>query len=143
MFITHKKDFIPSFVGNDMFIFSGIEIAAYSPWFICEVPEYEDGDDEAICTTTHLIADIDTLAEFCQLRKIEKTYLVSPGHLNSSESWALARLLKVSKAQYDFDGGKKQVYRFETENGTIFENDLSGLNKLVPTLTFQTILTFQ
>lgn len=143
MFIAHKRDFIPSFLGDEMFIFNGIEIVAYSPWFFCEVEEFEEGDDEAICTTTHLIADIEKLAEFSQMKKIERTYLVSPGHLNNSDSWALARLLTVSKAEYPFEGGQKLVYRFETERGTIFESDLIGRREIENALSFQTILTFE
>jgi hypothetical protein len=118
-------------------------MGTYSPWFLCEVPEYEDGDDESICTTTHLIADIEKLTAFSLTKKIEKTYVVSPGYLNNSDSWALARLLTVSKAEYSFNGGCKHVYRFETEDGAILEHDLSGLNEPGNILTFQTILTFQ
>ena len=143
MFITHRSDFIPSFLGSDMFLFSGIEMGTYSPWFLCEVPEYEEGEDEAICKTTHLIADIEKLAEFSQSKKIEKSYLISPGHLNNTENWAFARLLTVSKADYNYEGGLKHVYRFETENGDVLEYDLTGLNEPGNTLTFQTILRFQ
>lgn len=143
MFITHKNDFIPSLLGNDMFIFSGIEMGTYSPWFLCEVPEYEEGDDEAICTTTHLLADVEKLTEFTLSKKIEKTYVVTPGHLNKSDSWSLARLFKVSKAEFIYEGSRKQVYRFETEDGGILEYDLTGLNEPGCELEFQTILTFQ
>lgn len=143
MFITHRSDFVPSILGNDTFIFSGIEMGTYSPWFLCEVPEFEEGDDEAICTTTHLIADIEKLTTFSQSKKIQKSYVVSPGHLNKSDSWAFDRLLTVSKAVYNHEGRSKEVYRFETENGSILEYDLTGLNHPGNTLNFQTILKFQ
>lgn len=143
MFITHRSDFIPSILGDDMFIFSGIEMGTYSPWFLCEVPEFEVGEDESICSTTHLIADVEKLTEFSQSKRIDKTYVVSPGHLNKSDSWAFDRLLTVSKAEYNHNGRSKEVYRFETANGAILEYDLTGLNEPGNTLTFQTILTFQ
>lgn len=142
MFLVSKDELKKSFFDGEVFSLNKFELSAFMPWFLCEVPEFEDDSDEAVCTTTHLIGDVDDLADFAQSRKIDKTYLVSPGHLMNQENWSLNRLKSVSLATYTYDDYKSIVYRFVTDTGQVIYHDVSGLNKVKHELTFKTILKF-
>lgn len=142
MFLVSKDELKKSFFDGEVFSLNKFELSAFMPWFLCEVPEFEDDSDEAVCTTTHLIGDVDDLADFAQSRKIDKTYFVSPGHLMNQESWSLNRLKSVSLATYTYDDYKSIVYRFVTDTGQVIYHDVSGLNKVKHELTFKTILQF-
>jgi hypothetical protein len=142
MFLASKDELKRSFFDGEIFSLNKFELSAFMPWFICEVPEFEEDSDEAVCTTTHLIGDIDDLADFAESRKVDKTYLVSPGHLLNQDNWSLSRLKSVSIATYIDDKYKSSVYRFEIDTGQVIEHDISGLNKGQYELTFEKILQF-
>ncbi|KQT34158.1 hypothetical protein [Methylophilus sp. Leaf414] len=142
MFLASQIDLRKAFFDGEIFSLNKIELSAFMPWFICEVPEFEDDSEEAVCTTTHLIGDIDDLANFAVSHKIDKTYVISPGHLINQENWSLTRLKSISSATYQDEDYKSIVYRFETDTGQVIEHDISGLNKGKYELTFETILQF-
>lgn len=141
MFITHKSNVNKHIIDSEIMTVSGVELSAYDFWFLCEVPEHDD-DNEVICSTTLLLDDINVLAEIANSKKPAKAYLVSPGYKNKSENWVLQILKTVYKADYSFEDGNSCIYRFETENGQAFDQDISGMNKNTEGLNFQTILRF-
>lgn len=142
MFLASKKDLQKAFFDGETFSLNKFELSALMPWFICEVPEFEDDSEEAVCTTTLLIGDIQDLANLAVSRKIDKTYVVSPGHLLNQDNWSLTRLKSISHATYIEDEYLSSVYRFETVNGQVIEHDISGSNNGKYDLTFETILQF-
>ncbi|MGP1715808.1 MAG: hypothetical protein ACTS9Y_16195 [Methylophilus sp.] len=142
MFLASQIHLRKAFFDGENFSLNKIELSAFMPWFICEVPEFDDDSEEPVCTTTHLIGDIDDLAKFAGSRKIDKTYVISPGHLLNQDNWSLTRLKAISSATYQDDEYKSTVYRFETDTGQVIEHDISGLNKDKNELTFETILQF-
>lgn len=142
MFLASKNDLQNAFFDGETFSLNKFELSAFMPWFICEVPEFEDDSDEAVCTTTHLIGDIDELANFAGNCKVDKTYLVSPGHLLNQDNWTLTRLKSISHATYTEDDYTSSVYRFETDSGQVIDHDISGLNKGKYKLMFEKILQF-
>lgn len=140
MLIAHKNNVKQDIFDRDVLMISGAELAIYHPWFLCEVPEFDEVN-EVILSTTYLLDDIDTLAELA-LKKPMKAYLVSPGYMNKSANWALELLKKVSKANYSFSDGSSCIYRYETATGQAFDHDISGLNESKEGLDFQAILLF-
>lgn len=142
MFLASQSDLRKAFFDGEIFSLNKIELSAFMPWFICEVPEFDDDSEEAVCTTTHLIGDICDLANLAGSRKIDKTYVITPGHLLNQDSWSLTRLKSISSATYQDEGYRNTVYRFETESGQVIEHDVSGLNKGRDRLIFETILQF-
>lgn len=142
MFLASKKDLQKAFFDGETFSLNKFELSAFMPWFICEVPEFEEDSEEAVCTTTHLIGDIEDLAQLAGSRKIDKTYVVSPGHLLNQDNWTLTRLKSISLATYIDNDYLSSVYRFETDNGQLIEHDISGSNNGKYELTFETILQF-
>lgn len=141
MFIAHKDNFIPSF-WEDSFNFSGVELISFSPWFMCEVPQFEKGSVEAVFKSTHLIGDVINLHHFAQVNEIEKTYIVTPAHLNNTESWSIRRLKSISKAIYQIEDYANVIYRFETETGDCIDYDVGGFGRDVLNLKFDAILKF-
>ncbi|MGQ3170522.1 MAG: hypothetical protein ACT6RZ_08865 [Methylophilus sp.] len=141
MFIAHKNDYIPSFFDGE-FNFSGLELPAFLPWFMCEVPQFEEDSEEAVCTSTYLIGDVDKLSEFAITNKIDKTYIVSPGYMTKTDNWSLLRLKSVAQATYKIDDHESRIYRFEIEDGKFIDQDVNGLSKQDVKLKFETILHF-
>lgn len=141
MFIAHKSDFIPSFFDDEL-QFSGLELPAFLPWFMCEVSQFEEDADEAVCTSTYLIGDMNKLSELAVTNKINKTFIVSPGYMTKTENWSLMRLKSVAQAIYKSDDYESRIYRFEIEGGTFIDQDVSGLSKQGDELNFETILQF-
>ena len=137
MFLVSHNDLRKAFFDGESFSFNKLELTGYMPWFICEVPEFEDDSDEAVCTTTHLIGDIEDLSDFASANKIAKTYVASPGHLIAAENWSLIRIKSISHATYTYEDYKSNVYRFETDTGQVIEHDISGLNKDVYSIDFE------
>lgn len=142
MFLAHKEDFVPSFFAEEAFVFSGLELPAFLPWFMCEVPQFEEGDVEAVCSSTYLIGDVNKLSEFAVTNKIDKTFIVSPGYMTNTENWSLMRLKSVSQAIYKADDYESRIFRFEIEGGTFIDQHVSGLSKQIDGLKFETILHF-
>lgn len=122
--------------------FTSLELPAFLPWFVCDVPQYEEGSDEALFTTTYLIGDLDRLSAFARTNKIEKTYIISPGHMNQSANWSMLRLMSVSQASYTVDDAENQIFRFELEGGKFIVQDLNGVIRQNTQLEFKTILEF-
>ena len=141
MFIANKDNFIPSF-WEDSFNFSGVELISFSPWFMCEVPQFEKGSVEATFRSTHLIGDVINLHHFASMNEIEKTYIVTPANLNKTESWSIHRLRSISKAIYQIEDYANIIYRFETEIGKFLDYDLGGFGGDLLNLKFDTILKF-
>jgi hypothetical protein len=142
MFLADKNEIRRAFFDGETFSLNTLELSAFLPWFICEVPEFEDESEEAVCVTTRLIGDIKDLSELACNRKLGKTYVVSPGRLVSSENWSLIRLKSVSLATYTHEDFHSSIYRYETEVGQFIEHDLSGFRDASEVLNFQTILRF-
>lgn len=84
MFLVSHNDLRKAFFDGESFSFNKLELTGYMPWFICEVPEFEDDSDEAVCTTTHLIGDIEDLSDFASANKIAKSVVyLCPALTNS------------------------------------------------------------
>lgn len=141
MFITHKENVKPHILEKDAVTVSGIELMAYLPWFLCEVPEVDE-ENEIVCFTTILISEVETLAELVYIKKPVKAYLVSPGHINNSDDWALNSIKTIYLAKYSFESGISHIYRFETENGDLIDHDVTGMSGDREGLSFQPILHF-
>lgn len=142
MFLASKVEIQNAFFDGEIFSLNKFELSAFMPWFICEVHEYDDDSEEVVCTTTHLIGDIEELANLACTHKIDKTYLVCPGHILNQESWSMTRLKSISHATYTHDEYKSSVYRFETFTGGMIEYDIRGMNEGKYRLTFETIMQF-
>ena len=141
MFIAHKDNILPSF-WEDSLNFSAVELISFSPWFMCEVPQFEKGSVQAVSRSTHLIGDVLSLHQFAKMNEIEKTYMVTPANLNNTENWSIKRLKSISKAIYQIDDYSNVVYRFETETGDILDYDAGGFARDVLNLKFDAILNF-
>lgn len=141
MFIAHKNNFIPSFY-EDSFNFSGLELISFSPWFMCEVPQFENGSAEAVFRSTHLIGDVINLYHFAMMHEIEKTYILTPAQLNKTENWSINRLKSISKAIYQAENYENVVYRFETEMGDFFDHTITDFEANFENLKFDIILKF-
>lgn len=138
MFIAHKDNVIPSF-WEDSLNFSGVELTSFSPWFMCQVPHYDEGSVVAAYRSTHLIGDVISLYHFSKTHDIEITYILAPAHMTKTQYWSMRRLRSVSKAIYKIDDYQNLVYRFETENG-ILDYDIGGLAKGSIDLKFEPIV---
>lgn len=141
MFIAHVDNLLPSF-WEDSLNFSGVELISFSPWFMCEVPQYDEDSSEAVCKSTYLIGDIINLHHFAKLHEIEKTYLITPAHMTESENWSIKRLKSISKAIYKIEDYENLVYRFETVTGEFLDNDKGGFAQDMDSLQFETLLKF-
>lgn len=141
MFIAHRDNFVPAIFQDEMF-FTSLELPAFLPWFVCDVPQYEEGSDEALFTTTYLIGDLDKLSAFAGANKIEKTFIISPGHMNKTANWSMLRLFSISQATYKDEESESQIFRFELEGGKFIDQDLKGISKHNAKLEFKTILDF-
>lgn len=95
-----------------------------------------------LCTTTHLLSDINKLTEFASNNQTAKAYVISPGYLNKSKSWKLQILKSVLQAKYKVNDESGCIYRFEVENGCGFDHDLQGKREFSEDLNFKTILKF-
>lgn len=140
MFFIHKSALRQDIFDRNSVFFSSAELPLFQPWFLCEVPEYED--DEILTYTTYLFADLESLTLFANSQTPTRTYVMSPGHMNKSEKWMLQTLKAVSQAKYTNDSGSNTVYRFEFEDGEAFDRDLSGMGQTIQELNFQTVLKF-
>lgn len=140
MFFTLKTNLQQDVFDRSAVLFSKAEIPLYQPWFLCEVPEFEN--DEILSYTTYVLADLDSLRAFTETQMPVRAYVLSPGCLNNSETWKLQILKAVSKAQYQHDTGSTTVYRYEVENGVVFDDYSGGISQLAHSLSFQTILQF-
>lgn len=142
MFIAHKDDVLPSF-WEDSFNFSGVELTSFSPWFMCEVPQFEKGSLKVAFRSTYLIGDVINLHQFARSHEIEKTYLVTPAHLNKTTNWSIYRLKSIAKAIFQTNDYENIVYRFETaEMGYFLDQDIDELIANNLNLKFDTILKF-
>lgn len=141
MFVAHINNLIPSF-WDDSFNVSEVELLSFSPWFMCEMLQFEKGSNEPALRSTHLIGDVINLHHFAKINEIEKTYIVIPAHLNKSGSWSIRRLKSVSKAVCKIEEKTNVVYRFETEKGELLDYDFSGFLIDEPNLKFDSILKF-
>lgn len=141
MFISHKDDLIPSF-WEDSLNFSGVELISFSPWFMCEVPQFERGSLNAAFRSTHLIGDVINLYHFAMKHQIEKTYILTPAQLNKTESWSINRLKSISKAIYETEDYANVVYRFETEMGEFFDHVIEDFEANFLNLKFDIFLKF-
>lgn len=142
MFIAHKDDILPSF-WEDSLNFSGVALISFSPWFVCEVPQFEKDSLKVAFRSTYLIGDVINLHHFAKIHEIEKTYIVTPAHLNKTENWSINRLKSISKAIYQSEDYKQVVYRFETaEMGYFLDRDVDELGAIKSKLQFDMILKF-
>lgn len=141
MFVAHVDNLLPSF-WEDSLNFSGVELISFSPWFMCEVPQFDVGSSEAICKSTYLIGDIINLHLFARLHEIETTYLITPAHMTESENWSIKRLKSISKAIYKAEEYENLVYRFETVTGEFLDHDHGGFAEDIDSLQFETFLKF-
>lgn len=140
MFIAHIDNVAPSF-WEDSLNFSGVELISFSPWFMCEVAQYEEGSAEPVYRSTHLIGDVTSLHHLSRMHDIERTYVLAPAHLTKTQYWSLLRLKSLSKAIYQIDDYQNLVYRFETENG-VLDYDIGGLAGDEVDLKFEPIMQF-
>lgn len=143
MFLANVSEVRTAYFDGELITLSNVKLEAFTPWYICEVSEFEEHSDKLVCITNYLISDIKNLFECLEHRKVNKTYMVSPGHLLNTDGWSLVRLKSISQANYTYENYKCVVYRFETDTGELIEDDVSGLNEGKYQLDFQTILQFE
>lgn len=142
MFLASNDELRRSLFDGENFSLNQIELPAFMPWFMCEVPQFEEDSDEAVCTSTYLIGDVNKLSEFAGINKIDKTFIISPGYVAKTENWCLLRLISIAQASYKIDDSESRIYRFEIDDGTFIEQDVSGMSTSSDGLKFETILHF-
>lgn len=142
MFLANVSEVRIAFFDGELITLNNLALPAFVPWYICEVSEFEKESGKLACITTHLISDIKNLTDFVESRKINRTYMVSPGHLLNKDNWSLIRIKSISQANYTDENYKSSVYRFETDTGEFIDHDVSGLNEGKYKLEFKTILQF-
>lgn len=143
MFISSKKELRNHRQCDDSVYIPKVALPCKTPIFLCEVDEFEANREEPVCSSQYLVSDVEHLSTFAESNKISSTYLVSPGYLNQTGEWSLNKLMAISRAEYVNENCSSYVYRFEFEQGTSMDHDISGLNKNRNELTFKSILNFK
>lgn len=142
MFISSKNDLQNHLHFDDSVYLPKVALPFKAPLFLCEVDEYEAGQEEPVCSNQYLVSDVDDLATFAKSNKISSTYLLSPGFMNKTGEWAMKKLMRILRADYIHDDCCSHVYRFEFEQDIPFDHDISGRNKDSSELFFKSILQF-
>ncbi|TXI45039.1 hypothetical protein [Methylophilus sp.] len=140
MFNAKKKNIVIHEQDISMVSLAIVELPVLDPLFMCEIQEFEDEGRKPSCVTQKLVSNFESLASIAESHKLKDAYLLSPGHLNKSEKWALHRLVQIRKAEYFHEGCSGYVYRYDLDNGSFILHDLNGLNKNQNELIFETIL---
>lgn len=115
--IDSAKVEMPSiFLPNGKRIWSNVSLSMHIQWFyVMYKTEYEDDPELKniiFLTTAEQVAEMSSL-EKCQIVEI---YLVSPGHINGSDSWKMEKVKEIWKATLkDESDTRARIYILEDE----------------------------
>lgn len=108
-----------------------VELGLQRMWFLMSVREalHSDGKSYDIDRTT-LISDFQFFEQFLQAYeakeiRLNSIQIVTPGHMNGTNSWAMDVLAKIWDAQ-EPDEPNQTALVFETKSGRRFTNSMLG-----------------
>lgn len=127
MFITNEahRSPIPKIFGVDGDEFwSTVELALHHAWFILSISQRDPDDEEFAVGRTLLLHNFEQVKQvlsWSNSPKISTEYvqIVTPSHINGSQTWAMDRLKKVWSA-LEPDESAQKVNIFETASGCIY-----------------------
>lgn len=127
MFITneaHRSPILKIFgVDGDEF-WKTVELALHHSWFILSIKQQDPDDEEFAAGRTLLIDNFEQVKHvlgWCNSPTISTEYvqIVTPSHINGSQTWAMDRLTKVWSA-LEPDESAQHVNIFETTSGCTY-----------------------
>ena len=121
----HAKILLP-FSNADESTWAYAELMANAHWFFadCQIME-----DESSIRTSYILSNPIQLNELSanQNVAIEAVYVISPPHMNSTESWKMDQVVQVSTGIAIEDNYKMKIEIYELRNGgKYYSSDLSG-----------------
>ncbi|WP_180126875.1 hypothetical protein [Rhodoferax sp. BLA1] len=144
MFITNDTSLSPIHkifgeVGDSYW--TSTELALHQIWFLMALQVVDRNDAEPVeFGRTLLLSNLDQVAHFLALDNpdlsVKSAYIVTPGHVNGSQGWAMDELVKIWNAQ-EPDATELHVTVYETVSGRSYCHSL--LNTPVDKLTNQSL----
>lgn len=113
------KDTPATLIFDDVELYDSIELETFTPWFMCQVTEY---DEIFKCSFGNMkfISSIEALINLNASHKIDEIYLVSPAHLNKSETWRSDLLQSVLTTSASNDDDHCRILKYVLMSGESF-----------------------
>jgi hypothetical protein len=137
MFITrdvYKSPVAAFFLGSGDAGWSVTELALQQTWFLVQLEEFDTEDDsEFSCNRTLLLFDFPSVEQFILSGqdsnvRLKSVHIVTPGHINGSDSWQMNQLRAVWQGKEPVDEYQIPMNIFETVCGKKYPASFSNLS---------------
>ena len=137
MFITREayKSPVSDFLsGIGDLGWSATEVALQQVWFLVHLEEIEAEDDAGYtCVRTMLLFDFHSVEHFLQAGqgsglRLKSVHIVTPGHVNGSDSWQMDQLRAVWQGREMVDEHEIPMDIFETVSGKKYPASFCSLS---------------
>lgn len=135
------KDTPPKLIFDDVELYDSIELETFTPWFMCQVTEY---DEIFKCSFGNMkfISSIEALINLNAFHKIDEIYLVSPAHLNKSETWRSDLLHSVFTTSASYEDENCRIFKYVLMSGESFI-DPPETQLINESINFEQLLDFE
>lgn len=149
MFITRDAFKSPAaalLLGKGEFGWSVTELALQQTWFLVQLEEFDAvGDSDLTHDRTLLLFDFQSVEQFIlsggeNNLRLRSVHIVTPGHVNGSNSWQMDQLRAVWQGREPVDGYEIPMNIYETVCGKKYPasfSDLPSKELLTDTLKFE------
>lgn len=137
MFITrdaYKSPVSALFLGSGEAGWLAAELALQQVWFLVHLEEFDSVDDPAFSSSrTVLLFDFRSVERFILSNqdgrvRLKSAHIVTPGHVNGSDSWKMDQLRAVWQGRELVDDYEVSMDIFETVSGEKYPASFSGLS---------------
>lgn len=136
MFITREDYKSPAstiFPDSRGHVWSAAELALQQSWFLAQLEEYEEDADESGSVRTVLLFDFRSVELFLHSAqdnrvRLKSLHIVTPGHINGSNSWQMDQLRAVWQGREIVDNLEIPTNIFETVSGKRFPATFCGVS---------------
>lgn len=137
MFITrdaYQSPVAALFLGNGEAGWSATELALQQTWFLVHLEESDPvNDPDFYCNRTVLLFDFQSVEQFILLGqdsnvRLKSVHIVTPGHVNGSDSWKMDQLRAVWQGREPVDEYEIPMDIFETVCGKKYPASFSVLS---------------
>ena len=132
MFITNDTFLSPihnAFADVGDTYWTATEVSLQTVWFLMALRFVDHSSDKEPFDVgrTLLLSNFDQVAHFLTLNdpdlSVDSAYIVTPGHINGSQGWAMDKLVKIWNAQ-EPDAKDQHVTVYETRSGKRYCNSI-------------------
>jgi hypothetical protein len=137
MFITrdaYKSPVSALFLRNGEAGWSATELVLQQTWFLVQLQEFDAVDEsEFSCCRTVLLFDFQSVEQFILSNqegkvRLKSVHIVTPGHVNGSDSWKMDQLRAVWQGIEPIDEFEVPMDIFETVTGEKYTASFTGLS---------------